>query len=62
MSRLIIISIRGYLVEQDHAGLQLRVRNENLMFLFLNETYVVGTQKNRLNETVLLRTQNITDG
>ena len=29
------------------AGLQLRVRNENLIFLFLNQTYVVGTQKNR---------------
>ena len=27
--------------------------------LFLNQTYVVGTQKNRLNETVLLSTQNI---
>ena len=25
---------------------------------FSNETYVVGTQKNRLNEMVLLRTQN----
>ena len=26
---------------------------------FSTETYVVGTQKNRLNETVLLSTQNI---
>ena len=26
---------------------------------FSTKTYVVGTQKNRLNETVLLRTQNI---
>ena len=33
--------------------------NENLIFLFLNQKYVVGTQKNRLNETVLLSTQNI---
>ena len=40
-------------------GLQIRVRNWKLLFLFLNQTYVVGTQKNRLNETVLLSTQNI---
>ena len=39
------------------AGLKLRVRNENLTFLF--QTYVVGTQKNRLNETVLLSTHYI---
>ena len=30
---------------------------EKLIFLFLNQTYVVGTQKNHLNETVLLSTQ-----
>ena len=35
------------------------VRNENSIFLFFNQTYVVGTQKNRLNETVLLSIQNI---
>ena len=29
-----------------------------IIFLFLNQTYVVGTQKNRLNLTVLLSTQN----
>ena len=28
-------------------------------FYFSTKTYVVGTQKNRLNETVLLSTQNI---
>ena len=28
-------------------------------FYFSTKTYVVGTQKYRLNETVLLRTQNI---
>ena len=27
------------------------MRNETLIFLFLSKTYVVGTQKNRLNET-----------
>ena len=33
---------------------RLRVGN----FYFSTKTYVVGTQKNRLNETVLLSTQN----
>ena len=37
----------------------LRVCNEKLIFLFSTKTYVVGTQKNCLNETVLLSTQNI---
>ena len=32
---------------------------EKYISYFSTETYVVGTQKNRLNETVLLRTQNI---
>ena len=41
------------------AGLQLRVRNENLIFFISQPKHVVGTQKNRLNETVLLSTQNI---
>ena len=31
---------------------------EKYFFYFSNETYVVGAQKNWLNETVLLRTQN----
>ena len=42
-------------------GLLLRVCIENLIFLFFNQkfkTYVVGTQKNRLNEMVLLSNQN----
>ena len=29
-----------------------------IFFYFSTETYVVGSQKNRLNETVLLSTQN----
>ena len=33
------------------------MRSRKIVFLFLNQTYVVGTQKNRLNETVLLITQ-----
>ena len=32
---------------------------KNIFFYFSTKTYVVGTQKNRLNETVLLSTQNI---
>ena len=36
-----------------------KVCNEKIVFLFLFKTYVVGTQKNRLNETILLSTQNI---
>ena len=31
---------------------------ENYFAYYLTKTYVVGTQKNRLNETVLLSTQN----
>ena len=34
-------------------GLKLRVCKENLFSYFSTKTYVVGTQKNRLNETVL---------
>ena len=33
-----------------HSGLQLRVRYNNFILLILNQTYVVGTQKNSLNE------------
>ena len=32
---------------------------EKLFFYFSTKTYVVGTQKNRLDETVILSTQNI---
>ena len=32
---------------------------QNLFSYFLTKTYVVGAQKNRLNETVLLSIQNI---
>ena len=37
-------------------GLPIRVLNLKLFSYSSNKTYVVGTQKNRLNETVLLRT------
>ena len=35
-----------------YPGLQIGVHTGKLFFLFLNQTYVVGTQKNRLNETL----------
>ena len=34
-------------------------RNQNSLIIFATKTYGVGTQNNRLNETVLLSTQNI---
>ena len=49
----------GCLKEIYQIGLQIRVCTRTLFFLFLNQTYGVGTQKNRLDETVLLSTQNI---
>ena len=52
-------SILDSIVAANYSELKLRVHNENLIFLFSTKTYVVGTQKNRLNETVLLSTQNI---
>ena len=44
--------------ERGLAGLELRVRTKKQSY-FSTKTYVVGTQNNRLNETVLLSTQNI---
>ena len=39
-------------------GLQIRVRIGKSFLYFSSKTYVEGTQKNRLNETVLLSTPN----
>ena len=39
--------------------LQIRVCTGKLFSYFSPETYVVGTQKNRLNETGFLNTQNV---
>ena len=39
-------------------GSRIRVRTEIFFSYFSTETYVVGTQMNRLNEMVLLNTQN----
>ena len=43
----------------SHEGTYIRARNDFFSFYFSTKTYVVGIQKNRLNETVLLSTQNI---
>ena len=40
------------------SGLQIIVCTGKLFSYFSTKTYVVGTQKNRLDETVLLSTQN----
>ena len=48
-----------YLYVLDSSGLKFRVFIRKLISYFSPKTYVVGTQKNRLNETVLLSTQNI---
>ena len=40
------------------AGPQIRVSNEKLFSYFSTKTYVVGAQKNRLTDTVLLSTLN----
>ena len=46
-------------ISHDYAGLQIRVCIGKKKFLYFSfKTYVVGTEKNRLNETVLLSTQN----
>ena len=41
------------------SGFQIRVCTRNYIPHFSTKTYVMGTQKNRLNETVLLGTHNI---
>ena len=38
---------------------KLRVRTRKKLSYFSTETYIVGTQKNPLDETALLSTQNI---
>ena len=41
------------------SGLQIECVIKNHFFHFSTKTYVVGTRKNCLNETVLLNTRNI---
>ena len=45
-------------LQEMYRGPQKRVHNRKLFYDFSTKTYVVGTQKNRLDETVLLTTQN----
>ena len=57
-SKHIVISIAKYGLSVPFIRTLVKC-NKNLIFLFLNKTYIVGTQKNCRNETVLLSTQNI---
>ena len=51
---LFLLDIQSQTIEQPMA-----LRNcENYFYFFSTKTYVVGTQKNRLDETVLLSNQN----
>ena len=58
---IILASIREFFARIAYPfntpGPQIRMRNRFFSY-FLRKTYVVGTQKNRLDETVLLSTQN----
>ena len=56
--RVISFEYVGVLDSYIIPGLQIRVRIRNYFLYFSSKTYVVGTQKNRLNETGLLSTQN----
>ena len=47
------------LIVVEISGFQTRVRIGKLFLYFSCKTYVVGTQKNRLNETILLGTLDI---
>ena len=53
----VTLTIVGRLITQ-FTCLQIRVCIVNYFLDFSSKTYVVGTQKNSLNETVLLSTQN----
>ena len=52
------IIAKCYVIWQSRSRPQLSVRNRKLFTYFSTKTYVVGTQKNPLNEMVLLSTQN----
>ena len=48
----------SYCMNANSKGLQISGHNQKYFFHSSTETYVVGTQKNRLSETVLLSTHN----
>ena len=47
-------------ISQHGTRPKIRVRDEKLFSYFSNKTYIVGTQKNRLTEMVLLSTLDTT--
>ena len=54
-SRFLLIKKKN---RNRETGSQIIVCNWNYFCYFSTKTYVVGTQKNRLNETILLSNQN----
>ena len=58
--RIAYCSIKSRSLHETGLQLHVRVRNEKLFFSYFSpKIYAVGTQNNRLNETVLLSTENI---
>ena len=53
------ISVAAAVACRYNTGLQIIVLTRKFFSYFSTKTYVVGTQKNRLDEKVLLSTQNI---
>ena len=53
------MALRKALDQYVASGFQLRAPTKNIFSYFSTKTYVVGTQKTRLNETVLLSSQNL---
>ena len=65
---IIFQSVRFFYVLLTHSGRpfvksaykkKIRVHTKKYLSYFSTKTYIVGTQKNRLNETILLSTQNL---
>ena len=59
MHQLIVIVVGSPLVMSAYQKIIFLISQPKHMLWVLKRDYVVGTQKNRLNETVLLSTQNI---
>ena len=55
----LLIVLSSLVVTQQEYLYVIQARNwKNILSYFSTKTYVVGTHKNRLNETVLMSTQN----
>ena len=52
------LSEQQMLIKHIYSKYKPLIKVRNFYFYFLTKTYAVGTQKNRLNETVLLITKN----